>query len=226
MRSDVSIQVISLSSDCKKRDSVSAVLDSYNLNYSFYDAVNGKELSAIEYFYHCNNNDYFFNRKFILTPGEVGCKLSHLKILEDFVNNQSDYNWLCVLEDDISLKYDLNIVFNNLSEIFSKSIIHLGGQEGLNSKNRVVKSFKGSFDKLNYYKVLPITLRWLYRTCGYIVSKEIALEMLSIFKENNIPADNWRYIVKKSSVRDFIFCDVVTHPVDLSSSSIEAERGV
>jgi len=54
--------------------------------------------------------------------GILGCYLSHIFILNDFINNPN-YNWLLVLEDDIQINYvNINILVQEAESINSNFI--------------------------------------------------------------------------------------------------------
>jgi len=75
-----------------------AEFDKHNItNVERLSAVDGKLTEIV-----ASNKD--------LWPGEVGCILSHLKILKDIVKN--GYERTLVLEDDIEFKEDANTLFS------------------------------------------------------------------------------------------------------------------
>jgi glycosyl transferase family 25 len=189
--------------------------------------VNGKELLASVYFEHASNSDYWFNRSHILSPGEVGCKLSHCKVLSDFLSKNQQSGSLCIFEDDITLKIpqtELNTLSSYVASMKNPAVLHLGGLEGLKNTNRLLMYKSESINGLSIYRTSKITLRWLYRTCAYLVNIKGAEVLLRTLGSSNIPADNWNYISKRNSDLRIFYADVVSHPMDLSTSSINCER--
>ncbi|EPR5449800.1 glycosyltransferase family 25 protein [Yersinia enterocolitica] len=222
---NIEIRTISMLSAEERRTNFSHLMLEHKLNFFFTDAINGKELSAKDYFPLSKNPNYFFNRKHIITPSEVGCRLSHKKAISDFIMN-SQKEWLVVFEDDI--KFDNNLVSFlekiNKMTLSDEVIIHLGGQDGLSSYNRLFFKKNEFINNFKIDTVRSFCLRWLYRTCGYIVNRNAAKKLLQVHNTNTFVADDWSYIRKKTNIKNIYFINLVTHPIDLSSSSIEAER--
>lgn len=223
MKNKFDIVVISLIDDVKRRKIIQKEINKYQLNFIFFDAIYGKDIAGGEYYKLCKNENFLFNRRVILSPGEVGCKLSHENVIRDFIY-KSKSDWLVVLEDDISFKFDPRFLLSELDNFDENSIIHLGGQEGLNNSKRVVKYNKVVLRGYTVSKICPITLRWLYRTCGYVISRKVAERVYSVYQSHNFVVDDWRFLTKKANVKEVLYCDMVKHPEDLSTSKIEAER--
>lgn len=212
------VKVISLSSSAIRRGKISSLMQNSKLDFTFIDAIDGRKISAQEYYPLANNENYKFNRRHIISPSELGCRLSHKKALEQFIEN-SDARWLIVLEDDVSFKHDIDVLLDKLKYI-DGNVLHLGGQEGLNNSYR---SIKYKVDSSGLKKVFYWTSRWLYRTCGYIVDKKSASKLLDVHSQYNFVADDWSFIIKKSNLKLYFF-DFIRHPEDLNDSSIEHER--
>ncbi|CAH6898506.1 Glycosyltransferase family 25 protein [Vibrio chagasii] len=223
MKNKLDIVVISLIDDVERRKIIQEEFNKYQLDFEFFDAIYGKYITGGEYYSLCKNENFLFNRRVILSPGEVGCKLSHENVIRNFIYN-SNSDWLVVLEDDISFKFDPRLLLSDLDNFDGNSIIHLGGQEGLSNSKRVVKYNKVRRSGYTVSKVCSITLRWLYRTCGYVMSREVAERVYSVYQSHNFVADDWRFLTKKANINEVLYCDVVRHPEDLSMSKIEAER--
>ncbi|MDT3296873.1 glycosyltransferase family 25 protein [Shewanella sp. SP2S2-6] len=214
----IRISIISLEEDKERCLKLVSQISNYKLNCNVVSAVNGKRLTAIEYFMSskCNTSKLF--GRTLLSPSELGCFLSHKKALYDFINSTDE--WLLVLEDDVSVCGDLSYFYEQVPLLPRDGIFILGGQDGLKSFSRVVLS--------NYSdvvcKVRFGTKRWLYRTCCYLISKEVAEKILMLMEEFPYMADDWSYISSKTGIKNFYFAKMFSHPVDLSYSKIELER--
>lgn len=219
------IKIISLKVAKSRQIAISNLMNMNNLQFEFVDAIDGREMKAKEYYPLSCNPNYFFNRRAMLTPAEVGCRLSHQKAISDFLNENSG-RWLMILEDDIQFKEGSNNFINKITktEVGRPMVIHLGGQEGILCRKRVLKKVDQEFKKLGLYKVNKYTLRWLYRTCGYILNIEAAKELHELHRSFSFVADDWGFILKNTNIKVVNFFDCVTHPTDLSDSSIESER--
>ncbi|WP_061013185.1 glycosyltransferase family 25 protein [Photobacterium leiognathi] len=216
---DVNISIISLKKDFEKRELLRTRLGKYDLNPTYIDAVNGKEMTASNYFsLRTCATSKFKGRKYF-TPSELGCYLSHKKALEHFLTSEQD--WLLVLEDDVDIVSNINnfLKENNFDD---NAIYILGGQDGLRSLNRVIRTKVKYSNEL--YKVRLYTYRWLYRTCCYLISKKVALQILDLMNNTSFMIDDWSFIMKNTQIDSIYYSRVFTHPVDLSNSSIEDER--
>jgi glycosyl transferase, family 25 len=223
----MTISIISLSKDSVRRDVLLSRFKCASINVDLIEAVNGREIMASDYYPLALNEDYWFNRSHLLSPGEVGCKLSHCKALENFIEGSSNVGAACILEDDVSFRYSIQMI-NSLVEYVEKikqpTVLHLGGLDGLSNSRRVLMRMMDEIDNIPIHRISKITLRWLYRTCAYIVNRSAARLMLDTFRAHNIVADNWNYISKKNPEMIFLFSNIVSHPIDLSTSSINSER--
>ncbi|MGI9915860.1 glycosyltransferase family 25 protein [Vibrio owensii] len=217
------VSIISLKEHNHRAERLIADLNESGMtNVSITDAVNGKELTAIEYF----NNMKCINSKLrgrkTLTPSELGCFMSHKKAIEEFLS--SDNETLIVLEDDVSL-LNKSIYKNLTTSTFeiknSCDVFILGGQDGLKSFNRVVLTGSGI-----YKSVFKPTIRFVYRTCSYMVNRKTAKEILSIMNETPFFADDWCLLLKKTNIQGLKFARWFSHPLDISNSTIESERKI
>ena len=94
------IYVINLDRDVERMASVDGSLKSLGLGYVRIPAVLGKEVPGWEMLVDA---DLYGgrNRNVMPRPGEVGCYLSHLKAMEEFL--RTDALWCVILEDDVEV---------------------------------------------------------------------------------------------------------------------------
>lgn len=97
------IIVISLKRAHERREKIINQLSSLNIDAVILDAVDGKTLSEEE----LNKTIHLpggwrYGEKFM--PGEIGCTMSHIKVLE--MAKEKDWPYLIVLEDDITIATD------------------------------------------------------------------------------------------------------------------------
>lgn len=224
MNKNIEVKVVSMKNSIDRRYYINELMKKYKIDYSFFDAINGRESCTKEYYNKAKNSHFMFNRKFFLTPSEYGCMSSHLLILKNFVANSSK-EWLIVLEDDIIYDEMFNDFIKNFifSQLNKNKVYILGGQEGLKSKHLLF----GKNETINEYKfknIYSFCNRWVYRTCCYLVNKESAKMMLEVYQNFNIVADDWSFICKKSNIEGLVLLDIIKHPEDLKNSLIEKER--
>ncbi len=89
------IVVINLKKDIDRKMFMSKQLESFNLNYEFFDAVDGKLFDFSK-----------MNVDKNMTDGEKGCALSHKFVLSNFLEGKHEY--CLVLEDDVGLPLNFN----------------------------------------------------------------------------------------------------------------------
>lgn len=107
-------------SDVRYKNFVEGMSKFPSLNYEIFDAVNGKELSAKDEQRVYHGDEYIIENNFIskvtikgnLSPGEVGCSFSHVKIYERIVRDK--LSGAIVLEDDFSPLCDITEVFGTI----------------------------------------------------------------------------------------------------------------
>jgi glycosyl transferase family 25 len=94
------IFVINLDRDVERMASLAVSLRSLGLDYVRVPAVLGKEVPGWEKLVDASLYGNR-NRNVMPRPGEVGCYLSHLKAMEEFL--RTDAPWCVILEDDVEV---------------------------------------------------------------------------------------------------------------------------
>jgi len=95
------IYVINLDRDVERMASLAGSLRGLNLTYIRVSAVLGKEVPNWEQLVDAELYGAR-NRLPMPRPGEVGCYLSHLKAMEEFL--RTDAPWCVILEDDVEVR--------------------------------------------------------------------------------------------------------------------------
>lgn len=102
-------KVISLNTAIDRRKDIKLEFERQGLKFSFFEAVRGSELDLSIY-----RNIYTpYERE--LSPGEIGCYLSHIGLLREFM--ETDCDFMVVYEDDVCLKSNYS---DQLYKIISK----------------------------------------------------------------------------------------------------------
>ena len=210
------IYLISLGQDTLRRTELAQRFPKTYPIMQWVKAVNGKDLSAKEYFSYARQ--YFNTHQKIITPSEVGCTLSHINALEFFLETDEEY--CLILEDDV-IGNDENISYieSLIEQLNPNGLILCGGQEGLNFWKYIL----GKNILENFYKIPVFSIKFLFRTCSYVVDKKTAKYILKRQQQNFEVADAWYTIFKDSNI-PFLYLDLFKHPEDLSNSHIENER--
>lgn len=196
-----------------------------NLEYTKV-GVKGGELSAKEYFELAVKG-----RDKPLTPGELGCTLSHLAALKRFLETSDEF--ALILEDDAILKNDLS--YQMLSDGLSKIDLPknlLLSISGIQMKEcRKVRGKFCEFSLLNkkVLKVVPDFYHRVNYTVSYIVDRKMAKTLLEYHKPAR-RADDWSYLYDFDTSSNILMTYLVDHPVidkgerDQGLSIIESER--
>ncbi len=96
MSNMIHIYIVSLKQDIKKRESISKTLKDFGLEFSFVDAIYGKELSEnVLDSIRSKSVGTIVSRGFAAIPGEIGCTLSHIKAYQQLLSDQRE--WACIL---------------------------------------------------------------------------------------------------------------------------------
>ncbi|MGO3296418.1 glycosyltransferase family 25 protein [Marinobacter sp.] len=106
------IVVISLATALERREKISQQLRSLDLEFVFFDAVNGSKGHKL--FQHYNSQKRLREEPDDMSPGQLGCYASHYLVWEQCV--QSGYP-LIVLEDDALLFAERFAAFANEAEL-------------------------------------------------------------------------------------------------------------
>lgn len=212
------IYFISLEQDVQRREKLGKYFPKTYPKMQWIKAVNGKKLSAKGYFSYANL--YFQHHQKMMTPSEVGCTLSHVQALEAFLETNEDY--ALILEDDVIGNDEYISYLENLIKNFNPSgLILCGGQDGFNFWKYIL----GKVFFENIYKVPVFSIKFIFRTCSYVVDKNTARYILERQQQNFEVADAWYTIFKNSNI-PFLYLDLFKHPEDLSNSHIENERAL
>lgn len=182
--------------------------------------VIGKRISTDQYF-----NLAVKNKIRALTPSELGCTLSHLSALRDFVDSDADYAF--IFEDDVitKKKIDFNL---NLNFLGSNFILSLGGVS-----QSVCHKVRGKILTTEYLgqkilKVAPLFYEDIVYAMGYVLDKEAAKKIILCHQKNLHVIDHWYIVLNAYPEVSYYMVDLLEHPEILTlnseNSSIYDER--
>lgn len=211
------IYLVSLKQDKQRREKLKERFQETYPSFVHVEAVDGRELPAKEYFDKVQG--YFDKYKRMMTPGELGCTLSHIKALELFLSSDNEFG--LILEDDvIGSDNDIFKINDLILSLDDNTLLLCGGQEGLRSPYL----FARRSEVPSVYEIAGFSYRFIHRTCCYVVSKNAARKILEYHRREHITlADKWSVFFVKSKVR-ILYSPILKHPVDMSESHIEKER--
>lgn len=169
--------VISLMSEKKRRKDIYNNFASHNLEFMFFDAIIGANLNLAE----LGVNDSPYERK--LSNGEVGCYLSHICVINDFLLSDADY--IIIYEDDVTITNDYNTELN-------KIVKYLDGESSL---DLLLLGYRNEYLSFWGRKKLDNELSF-NRFCdygwgahGYLLTRKGANNIIKYFSEPLIPYD-------------------------------------
>lgn len=178
--SSLPIHVISLPQETQRRARMQDQLARLNLPFTFFDAIDGRTLPPGQPLpYDEKRRLRIFGKP--LTPGEIGCLLSHKAVLEQIA--QSDARLALVLEDDV-------IVGPALPELLKELAARAGAFD-------LVRFLAGpKIDRLKKRKILGLGTGHLYRllplSCGayaYVITPRGAQKLLAALPGSAFPID-------------------------------------
>lgn len=214
----VGIYYISLKKDIERRNKLKEQFPKYFKEMIHIPAIYGKDLNVNEYYERAMQ--HLNHTKRLISPGELGCLMSHEEALKTFFLSDNDY--ALMLEDDvIGTDSDLNKIEKILSKINHNCFIHCGGMDGRRSAEYIYG--KECLDDKDLCKLAKFSYEHLWRACCYIVDKKTAVKLLDIYQSNTVVADEWNKILKKLNTQIFV-TNILHHPIELKDSNLEYER--
>ncbi len=211
------IYLVSLEQDEQRRKELNTRFQNFYSKFIHINAVDGRKISAKAYYDKTIN--YFIKTNKTMSPSELGCTLSHIKALEEFMQTDSDY--ALILEDDvIGTDEDIKKIFRTSSTLDENTLFICGGQDGLSAKKYLVGK-KYLTEEL--YQLSKFSHKHVLRTCCYVVTKKTAGLILNHHHKSLTLADKWDDFFDRQNIK-IVFQDILKHPIDLSNSHIENER--
>lgn len=230
----IEVFVVSLKNAAARRRAIQSQLEELNVPFRFIDAINGREIPEEELIAIQSAQRSFRDYNRNLGPGEIGCALSHEQIYLQTIERNLDA--ALALEDDVFLEPGFAEFFHALENLPPQDfeVMLLGGGE-----------YKEKHVNKNYYSWLkkskgstPITgtnfkihrivsgHEYAVRTCGYFISQNAARSLHLFSPHNKTLADDWKAFVDLGVLKkiDIIQPYLLKHPVDISDSTIQADR--
>jgi glycosyl transferase family 25 len=170
---DQSVHVINLPHRLDRREFMESRLKKLNLNFKFFDAIYGKELTDIPKIKKMfKGNDFNYRR------GVIGCTLTHLELWKQLVNSNLDY--LVILEDDVILCDDFENKLSQVCNLFvEQNIEHLA----------LGRAYNCTLNSINNLFIQPKDPYVLWNiTFAYIISRSAAKKALEYIKNVSIKA--------------------------------------
>ena len=214
--------IINLERSKDRLDNTLSQLDSSNLDISILKAVDGRTMSSDEVKELCDAQALKEHPTW-LTPGAIGCSLSHLNAYQRMLEDDVDY--ALILEDDNNYPSDLyercmswvphreeNEVCllyyesHGPCEFSSRSLIEL------NATNSLVYPIK---------KNGPIT------TGAYLITKQAAKRLADLILPVRVAADTWHYFIDEGALENLrCYYPLIVHDANFKSSIGYSKSGL
>lgn len=221
--SKIPIYVVSIK-DSPRKKSIEQELKNYSFTYI--DAVVGADKNK-DYINNINNQEWVKKRyKRKLSPGEIGCALSHIKIYQKMIEN--DIEWAMIFEDDISIRENIKSLLTISRNLLKKNTLYiLGAQQHLDSEKMIITLKRKNLkidENIIFYDTF-LSSKYIYRTAAYLIHKDVAKKILNFTNQKFCIADDW-YIFHKYKIFNKIYIsNLVYHPDPKNNqSTIEKER--
>lgn len=211
------IYLISLEQDIHRRTELTQLFPKTYPKMQWIKAVNGKKLLAEEYFSY--TSQYLKKHHRIITPSEMGCTLSHIQALKQFIKTE-EKNALILEDDIIGTDKDIEYIFSIIKQLDKNSILLCGGQTSNGNRNYQLGK-KSHID--DAFKLSKFSYPHIYGTCCYAVTRESALQILTAHNNYLKVADNWGLFFLNMPFQIY-YAHILHHPDDRTNSHLQKER--
>lgn len=182
--------VVSLKSAEKRRKSISAALESQNIDFEFFDAIKGAELSNEQIEQYCDLETLKRHPEW-MNPGAIGCSLSHVFIYQKIIDN--NLSGAVILEDDMLFVEGIKGIIDSLENQSEELIMLYYRSFGKllldgSSQQKIDSDF--SIYQLKSMKNPPMT------TGGYYISRSACERFTKYLYPIRMTADSWNHFVK------------------------------
>jgi len=174
--------VVNLAESTDRRGRIQVQLDRIGLQAEFFPAVRGKSLNATELAAHYDGSIFFRP----LSPGEIGCALSHVFIYKEII--ERNYDFCLVLEDDIVINNQILKIIDAIKNIVSPSspeIILLTSLKEFSENDAI-------FLNVDSFRMVPVIRAGC--THGYMITNAGAHALYDFCYPIRKPADWWEIV--------------------------------
>jgi Glycosyltransferase involved in LPS biosynthesis len=162
--------------------------------FEIVNAIDGRSMNALDYFeltaplYRAEGH--------LLSPGEVGCALSHLEAYRRFLS--TDEKMALFIEDDVEgCDEDIARIMRVAGQLNDEFLLCCGAQDGLRSRKWLIGKPRQSCDE-GVFVVNGHCYRQMWRTACYVLSRGMAVSLLARQTDRLCKADDWAALLKYS----------------------------
>lgn len=190
--------IINLERSHVRRAHIIAEAERCGLNYELFPAVDGSKLTDEELGKFCDIEAIAKCPEW-LTPGMIGCALSHYFVYDRIVEDDIDVAF--VLEDDMVLPEDMIALLDQIKErIIDGEIVtlHYFGLEGCSLSSQDVEELGGG--RSLYFPMNPAEP---ITTGGYVITNLAAQSMLEVIRPVRAAPDSWGFFYEMGECTRF-----------------------
>lgn len=180
----IPVFVISLSRSLERREMARKQMSHLGIGYSFFDAVDGRNLMDED----VRRVDQVEAKKFSghdLSPGEIGCALSHIKLYEMMV--EKGIERCVILEDDAYLHMHFKKIVEAIVSYNHSDIVFL--HHGKAKKWPILRALPEGYRLARYRTPSKHSKRAVLSAAGYVLTLEGAKKLLAQAYPVRMPAD-------------------------------------
>jgi len=204
--------IVNLKKDTARRQHMEEMCAQVGLNSEFIEAVDGRELPNVDDYRKKSKNVHTLTG--MLTPGEVGCTLSHQKIFQKMIDEKLPL--ALIMEDDVDIAPSINEILNYLEHVNFPFDICFLGHHPLKLETETFLSINNSF-KLNRVKEI------VRGTHGYVISLPCAIRMLEKTSEFEESVDFYTGDYRINNIL-CLYPNITTIDKDLEVGALEGPR--
>ena len=186
LNKNMKVFIINLKESTDRRQSMIEEMKKTNLQYEFFDAVNGKDIKNIEDVY--DHNYAVTKVGSPLNLGEIGCCMSHLLIYKKMIDE--NIGRALILEDDIIISEKIDEIIKEILEFNLQNTIVLLGQSSKKLKRKIYKT------KLDVGYTLSKLFNSGYGAYGYIIDNKAAEKLYHFNYPVKYASDMWHVFWK------------------------------
>jgi glycosyl transferase family 25 len=206
--SDVRIYVINLDRSPQRLEEITKQLSNFDLTFQRITATDGK-LATPQQKALLDEGKYHLKHGKTSLPGELGCYLSHVEAISEFL--KSDNLFAVILEDDA-------IIENGFVQVL-QHLAHNSKQWDMVKLSGVHSGTPASVQRINEYHRLSVMFSKCTGSSAYMINRHAAQSYIDKLLPMTLPYDHefdkgWSYNIKVRAVTPF----VVSHNVQATTT--------
>jgi glycosyl transferase, family 25 len=196
----VKIFIVNLEQSVSRKAFMKKQLETIGLQHEFFSAVDGRQLTPAQLEQMCNM-EVVNNWAELLTPGMIGCSLSHYHLYKKMVDE--NIKFALILEDDTRLSPQLPKVLYEIEEKLSNGKLNVDEPILLYYQSKDVVQFArtGSVSlPIGSGLYYPIDIWRPITTAAYIISYACAKRLINLIYPIRYSPDSWAVYHREGAI--------------------------